>query len=268
MERSQFTGFHNSFSPLVGSTLSVTEPSVQTSAGYTPSGTILYPNSEHGMLPSGTVGHPGPYTIHGPTETVHTGTSVLDMCRGGNSERLSEFNGNPEHWRTWRFKFEMTVKVRAVKDADKPVLLLSLLSNDLLTETMGQLGSDWEAITYKDLMDYLDKRFNQSKLVMARRHEFLNQCELDSGPLQFLRQLRANHVLCDFDAIKKVADFMIVMTYVKGVKDPRLRYSLLTAAKAEEITTAYISTTEATNKMNGFAPSLPMNALGIHEVGG
>ncbi|KAI5181994.1 hypothetical protein NEOKW01_2137, partial [Nematocida sp. AWRm80] len=88
-----------------------------------------------------------------------------------------------------------------------------------------------------------------------------------------LRQLRANHVLCDFDAIKKVADFMIVMTYVKGVKDPRLRYSLLkeadlTAAKAEEITTAYISTTEATNKMNGFAPSLPMNALGIHEVGG
>uniref|UniRef100_A0A7E4VZN6 RNA-directed DNA polymerase n=1 Tax=Panagrellus redivivus TaxID=6233 RepID=A0A7E4VZN6_PANRE len=214
----------------------------------------------------------GPHTVHAlvlgdnlvGTEQANKGlTGTLNM---------PEFNGYSMAWRSWKCKFEMTVKVRAVKVDDKAALFLSLLSSELLTETLGQLGDKWESITFEALIEHFDKRFGQAKLVMARRHDYLVQCELDSGPLQFLRQLRSTHTQCEFDTVTNIADFMVVMTFVKGVKDPQLRYLLLkesslTVSKAEEITSQYVSTTEAAKVIGGTVSSLPMNAPGVHMVG-
>uniref|UniRef100_A0A7E4W8M7 CCHC-type domain-containing protein n=1 Tax=Panagrellus redivivus TaxID=6233 RepID=A0A7E4W8M7_PANRE len=190
-------------------------------------------------------------------------TGIIEPAEGGlkpaTALGLAEYNGSTL-WRPWRCKFEMLIELRAISNDKRHTALLSLLSPDLLNETLGQLGKDWSTLKYEDLIAYLDKRFDQGKLTMAKRHEYLAQSEQDLGPMQFLRHLRTQSAHCDFDKVTDITDFMVVMTFVKGVKDPNLRYLLpkeneLTAKKAEEITGHYVSLRAAHSSMGPIGSS-------------
>lgn len=213
------------------------------------------------------------YTCASPTGTVGThvrpsGAQSLPV-EVFHAYRPTEFDGRVS-WRTWKFKLELEFGARAVQLTDdaKKSTLLRALSVSVLTEVLNYLGDDIHGASYAEVIKFLDDRFETSKTLISRRNEYMLMNETDSEtPAEFYRRLRMAETDCEFRKVTDVADFIRVMTFVRGVKDKNLRYLLLkepklTGQRCLEIATHFTSTLETLQNLEGRTGEMKM----IHTV--